>query len=380
MSRFKKDRLQGQLLRQAQLASDDAIRADGHVSTEQMETLERLARLVQICDSVHPSLPRKRWPIAAILGSTLLIVSALLFIRVSETEIELDLALSEVEFVLPSQQVLTDVMALSALGVSGLREIYLPRARNQAARTISNSESSETAIHLSVASKEKRQGTVSLATLLLPAQTRVRLHNTKVPRQFRISLKGTGLLLRANAYGPVRIGVSGTPGKQIDFMSPKLILFRPGSEEVDLDLTLPDSSQGTFSSQLLASDLSLFRINKFMDLNHTMVHRVSTVLSGTLYFESLKGKKHLLRPGEALHFGDIHGEIRTLQIHDDHIILKFHGYVHRMNSGSGENTRSLMPTYMEWLTARHGLSLLWGTTLYLFGFIVIALRWWGIKL
>jgi hypothetical protein len=39
-----------------------------------------------------------------------------------------------------------------------------------------------------------------------------------------------------------------------------------------------------------------------------------------------------------------------------------------------------MPTYLEWLRARHGLSLLWGTTLYLFGVIVGALRWWGIRL
>ena len=39
-----------------------------------------------------------------------------------------------------------------------------------------------------------------------------------------------------------------------------------------------------------------------------------------------------------------------------------------------------MPTYLAWLKARHGLYLLWGTTLYLFGLIASLLRWWGLRL
>jgi hypothetical protein len=51
-----------------------------------------------------------------------------------------------------------------------------------------------------------------------------------------------------------------------------------------------------------------------------------------------------------------------------------------MTTGSGEGRRTLMPTYLEWMRARHGVSLLWGTTLYLFGLIAGALRWWGVRL
>jgi hypothetical protein len=38
-----------------------------------------------------------------------------------------------------------------------------------------------------------------------------------------------------------------------------------------------------------------------------------------------------------------------------------------------------MPTYLEWLKARHGLSLFWGTSLYLFGLAAAALRWFGVN-
>jgi hypothetical protein len=81
-----------------------------------------------------------------------------------------------------------------------------------------------------------------------------------------------------------------------------------------------------------------------------------------------------------LHLEGVHGVIRTLQLLEDHIALTFHGYVSGMRSGYGANPRSLMPTYLEWLQARHGLSLLWGTTIYLVGLLVGALRWWGIAI
>jgi len=381
MGRTTEDQLRDLLRCRAQAVGNETIQAGGQVATEQVEALQRLARLVEICNAAQSLPSRKRWPVATVLGSTLLIVSILLFARVSTTEIELDLTVSEVSFVLPTQQVLTEGISLSALGVSGLREIHLPYTRTHDPRTTSASEDIGSAIRLSVASDGERQGTVTLATLTLPAETRVRLHRTEMPRQYRLSLEGTGLVLSVHVNGSVSIGLSGAPAKQFDFLSPKSILLQPGADEVDVDLlVLPDASQSVFSPQLPASTLSLFRIDEFTGLGGTLVRRVSTVLSGTLYFESLNGEKRPLRPGEALHFAQARGEIRTLQLHDNHIALQFHGHVHGMSSGSDKSHRSLMPTYLEWLRARHGLSLLWGTTLYLFGVIVGALRWWGIRL
>lgn len=95
-----------------------------------------------------------------------------------------------------------------------------------------------------------------------------------------------------------------------------------------------------------------------------------------LYFQSLNGKERSLRPGEKIRFEQVRGEIRTLRLDDNQIALKFHGHVQGMSTGSPENRSSLMPTCLEWLSARHSLSLFWGTTLYLFGLITGILRWW----
>jgi hypothetical protein len=78
-----------------------------------------------------------------------------------------------------------------------------------------------------------------------------------------------------------------------------------------------------------------------------------------------------------IHFEQVRGEIRTLRLQDNNIDLKFHGRVRGLGAGPEENPRSLMPTWLEWLRARHSLSLFWGAAIYLFGLIAGVLRWWG---
>jgi hypothetical protein len=365
------------LARKVRVLIENAIRTDGHIPAEEVQNLEHLARLVEICEAEDrlPK-PRKRWPVIAVLSATLAILSVLLFARVPQTEIELELSLSEVGFVLPTQQVLTDVLDVSAIGISGLREVRLPRARE---RPAVNQSEGVSAISLSVVSNGDRQGAVTLAPLTPSAGTRVWVRHTSLAHQYELSLNG-GMVLHVGVNGPVRIGLPGAPAEPFDFDSPKPIILRPDSGEVTLSLTLPSGSQSTFSRQLSASDLSLFRIEHYSELERTLVHRVSTILSGTLYLESLNGRRHPLRPGEALHLKGVHGVIRTFRLLEDSIALTFHGHVTEMRAGYGKNPRSLMPTYLDWLQARHGLSLLWGTTIYLVGLLAGALRWWGISI
>ncbi len=246
-------------------------------------------------------------------------------------------------------------------------------------QNLNASGGTDSAIRLSVESDGERKGTVTLVALKAPAGTRVWVRSTDVPHQYRLSLKASSLDFRADVNGPVRVGPLGAPAEIIDFVSPKSILLRPGSNEVDFDLTVPAASKGTFSPQLSTKGLSLFRIDEFVDADRSLVRRISTIISGTLYFESLNGQERTLRPGEGIHFKGSEGDLRTLQLRDGYIALKFHGRVVGMSTGAGKSRTSLMPTYLEWLKARHGLSLLWGTTLYLFGLILGILRWWRIS-
>ena len=97
MEEIKLHELRAVLSRRAKALSDAAIEADGEVPADAEKSLMRLRALVDICHSLQPS-GRKRWPVAAVLGATLVLLSSLLFIRVPETEIELEVKASEVSF------------------------------------------------------------------------------------------------------------------------------------------------------------------------------------------------------------------------------------------------------------------------------------------
>jgi hypothetical protein len=355
----------------------EAVESEGQISADRVEALERLARLVNLQGTITKSSPaRKRWPIALALGSTLLIVSLMLFARVDETEIEMVLAVSEVSFLLPDKQVLTDLTDVSTLGASGLSEIQIPRDHNQDGRTVSSSNGGEPGLRLSV-DTEKRQGTITLEPVLVPALTHVWIRHLDSPQHLRLSLKGMTTELQVSVNGPVQLALTSGESQQLDFVSPQAFRLQTGTKVADLDVTLNEPKPKLFTSQLSVSDLSFFHIDEFRDPANTVLRRTSTIQSGTLSYTSLNDLERQLRPGEMVHFEQIQGEFRALRLKDDGLELKFHGRVRGMSVGSEQNRRSVMPTWLDWLRARHSLSLLWGTTLYLFGLVGALLRWWG---
>ena len=108
-----------------------------------------------------------------------------------------------------------------------------------------------------------------------------------------------------------------------------------------------------------------------------MSRRVSTVLGGRLYFVSLGDQYRDLRRGEWLEFQAVKGEILALHLGNDDITMRFQGRVRGMSTGTGQHQRSLMPSLLAWLRARHGLAMLWATTGSVLSLVLIVFRWWG---
>ncbi|MEO6330207.1 MAG: hypothetical protein ABIO55_14840 [Ginsengibacter sp.] len=379
---YKKDEQLQKLLDQYIInLSEETIQSQGHVSESKLAELSRLEHLAHLNKSTLPPRAKKRWPVITLLAVTLIIVSLLLFARVSSTEIELDLSLSEVSFRLPEEQVLTNEIRLSSLGVSGIQEMELPRSATKEAQIIQTLENKGSAIRLTPVINDQQNNSVTLAAIILPARSRINISPGEIPQQYRLSIRSEQMDLRAAVDGIIEMAQAGAPPEQANFLSPKTIVFKSGSEEINLDMNFLTGTKSIFPRQLLADSLSLFNVDEHSnaDNTNTIIRHVSTVLSGTLYFESLGGKEKQLRPAQEIRFESSTGEIRTLDFKDDHIALTFHGTVQGMTTGGDKNRVSLMPTYLEWLSARHGLSLLWGTTLYFFGLLVSIAGWWRAK-
>jgi hypothetical protein len=93
-------------------------------------------------------------------------------------------------------------------------------------------------------------------------------------------------------------------------------------------------------------------------------------------FESRGGEERSLPSGEMIQFANSRGEIRTLQVHEDHLTIEFQGQVQGMKTCVGKTCKSLMPTSLEWLWAQHRLPLVAAATAYVFVLLMGGLRWW----
>ncbi len=363
------------LLDRTSAAVEKAVQSGGEIAEEEVAALGRLARLVKQRKAAEALQPRRSWLLVVLCASTLLIASVLLFARVPETEVELEIGATEVSFSLPSQQVLFESMSLSSLGVSGLRRVTLPEvADGEPGETDTPAPDEDAAVRLEAVEAGARRGTIGIAAIIPGAGTDVWLRRADQPGQYRLSLRNAKGPIQVDVAGPLRIAATGTPVRTIDVVSPRTVVLEPGPAVVDLDLTFVDLP-AAMTSQVPIERLALRRVDEFGDRGLSIVRTISTIVSGTLFFESLNSLQRPLRSGEALRFERSSGEMRTVRLESGHLTMSFHGWVGGMKTGSDESPRSLMPTWLDWLRARHGLSLLWGTSVYLFGIGFAVVRW-----
>jgi hypothetical protein len=353
-------------------ARRDAERSDGQLTDEQIGSLERLARLVAIERDMIPR-RRRRWPLAAVFLVTLTLVSVLFFARVGETEVELDLVVDELAFRLPGKQVLTHLLRVDDLGAAGLDEFTMP-AIDSVSKPVTMQTSS---LKIAVREMDGQRGELSLAALAPPEGSKVWIRSGVSANRIRVSLLAAFPQFRVDAFGPVEIRSREGGAVFADLRIPKPLGARAGDGMLDLSLGLSNGVAEVFRSQLQFEDLSLVRIDEDSDISQSHLRRESTVRSGTLYFEALDGRARAIRPGEMLEFEQARGWIRKIELGEEGLTVMLRMTVAEIRTGWDGSSRSLMPTYLEWLRARHGLYLLWGTVGYLFSLALSLLRWWG---
>lgn len=362
--------------RKANQAAANAVASDGAQAEEEISSLRKLSQLVKTFSRAQPPTPRKRWPVILILIGTLLCVSVLVFSHVWRTAIEMDVALSEVSFVLSEEQTLTSPFQLSALGVSGFNRLELPELKQRDLYESLTESEGDKQVLLSLSSSGK-SGSISLGSVILPAGSRVWLRRNEGPRQYRLSVKADSTQeLRTEVNGTVKVSTSNAPSEILELMSPRAFVFEFGPGELDLDLTLPGEDAVSLAPNLAIKDPHFLSLEEIVDTEHTLVRKIPTILSGSIYYSALDGQQRQLREGEGLRLTGCEGELRRIEIMTKGLRFNFVGKVSGMEKGEGAYKSNIMPTVLEWIRANHGWTLLWGTTLYLFGLVLGAIRWW----
>jgi len=328
-------------------------------------------------------LRRRRWLLGGVIAVTLAILTLMLFSRVPTTEVEIELVASEIELAVPTRQVVLYGTPLATLGVDGVTRVDAPTDDQERPLVPDLSSDPPSAIRFVAGpagppDAARTAGSVTLGELVAPAGARLRLAVANGGASHRISLHGAGVSVPVTLQGSVVIGTNQSPPGERTYSTPRLVSL-DSADELILDLGWADQSRGASAPVIDVDGLSANRIDQHVDASGSVVRPVSTIQSGSVYLTSLDDRLRKLRTGEVLVLGGAHGEIASLAFTDAGVAVRFRGRVSDMTVGWGEHPRSLMPTWLEWSQAQHGLTLLWGSVIYFLGVLATVMRLWGVK-
>ncbi|MCP4319006.1 MAG: hypothetical protein GY789_24190 [Hyphomicrobiales bacterium] len=373
----KSAQLKGLLRQQVTEARNRVLDNDGQISADEADRLERFARLVEITEQVEEPAQRPRWPVAAVLALTLGVVSSLLFLRVPSTNVVIDFKVGALGLVVPQSQILNEPTSLVKLDAEGLAHVRIPRSKGRSGQALSATD--EIWSQLQLRAPKSALGRITLQPLAPPRGTRIWLRKTSLPNQFSLSLQHEEIKTVTSLTVSGRLGLRSPDGSNFDrdFGRGRALHLTGSGNVVDFLMTVADDGRELFSRIIPVSALTLMRVHQEV-AGQTQVEE-STIWSGTIYFNDLGEMSRALRAAESLRLEVSEGYIRTLTLAGDYFVFSFHGEVENLTVGEGSGQHSLMPTYLEWMSSQHALSLLWGAAMYVFGLALAVVRWWRIR-
>ncbi len=313
----------------------------------------------------------KRWTVATALALPVPVLVFLAITRATSTDVSLVLSLSGVSFELSKEvPLLSEPLRLAELGASGLEGIETPMEWVDAAgNPIGVLEAS--ALFLSAAQAPSTSA-VYLDDVVLPIETAVTIQTTDYPGEFRASFTQARVEPSVSVDGTIEVVAPAVLEATREFEPGKFRLI-PSTDWITLDLVLLNDSAGSFSPNLQAGDLELYRVDRYRQGTAPKDRMVSTVLSGEIYFPHLD-RRLRLEDGDELWFAGSSGEV-DLTLSGNEIDLRFDGAVSGLRTGTPELSRSIMPRRGEVWLARYALVTVPVALLYLIA-LYATVRWW----
>jgi hypothetical protein len=310
----------------------------------------------------------------------LLMLSYIVFLPVPETEIELIINVTYLEFDtpnLPQNQILLSNLKAKSIGAKRLNQVGVLGTQPQ------RSQKNEF-IDMLLSAKDA-ESTLSLGELRLNSDSTVQIGvNPSEKNKYDLTITGTELTTNVQAKGIIEViakELTPFPDTQLEIpYGGQITLFpsanREDREELSLAIMTPINRKDYIASQVTTSQIRLFEIVNSFDTQKSLVQRVSSIESGTLFLEELDSKELKLRPGEPLQFDSAEGIIRRIDLNNEYLTLQFRGIVKGLRTGLPNSSRSLMPTYIERLQANNSLMTLLGAVIALLTLVFTAFDWW----
>jgi len=360
------------------------IVATGSITTEDQANLLALTRL----QSLEPDAPRAhRWIPIVLFLITMSGCVILFFSHIPRASVDFEGEVSQVSFTNGAEYALQLPSSLNSLALDGAETIDLTELEPLPEGC--RSQSFE-AISLNAQGTTSDRGSIGIADVVVPAKSQVTVSHAPTPHSYQFTIQPprqaeATMKATVSVVGSVQVRASGCK-LQFSSVAPSQIHvdFRKG-ERTDLSVKEFEASR-TEDLEIPISNIQLFEVQpnppptESNESGEPRSLRLSTVQSGTLFFDSVPDVSRKLRVEELLDFRDLKGSVRVIAATKDFLRLRFTGWVTDVRSGEDGEDRTMMPTVFEWLTSKHGLVTLGAAGLYIFGLVVGLAKWWGVRI
>ncbi len=357
--------LQGLLRERAAQAAAAAVANGGSVPQEEIDSLRKLSDLCAMIESTGSKPKANRWLPVTLLALALVFASALLFRHVAATQVEIEAAATSGEFRLAQTRFLTETAVVTSLRLTGIRRLSDPLC---AGMSVENPPKDLTLM----AESGSRPGTITLQPIEAKKGLTVTVLGGDSPTRWELAFSGIPQTVKATFEEFLKI--DGEPCRiQAKFPRTLEATLDGRSSRVVLDFAKPP---GQLLPPLLPIDRLAFVRTDVVELEGSVERQQSSTLTGgNIYLEELEGKQMKLRDGEWLDIGVRQGWLRAPRSPGANLLWRYRGSVDTLRAGSPDSRRDLKPSWLEYARAQHGMELLWGTALSLFGLGGTLIRW-----
>ena len=334
----------------------------------EISTLQRLSDLRK--EHLGDAAPRRNWWLIVLLLASGAIITILVFVPLPSVRAEMDILCSAVTF--------RTERAVQLTGLSSLKLLQgVTFAPTQVEEPV-DLKTVDLKPPLELRPREARS--LTLASITIPANTNVAIQRTGDAGTWSLRIASPEAIVAATLAGPVDV-TSANGG-------PRTVNFGHGAR---VTLQAEQTSEPMLEIQIMPSDASSLLVRRTIPVTSVSFEesiddstpgsiglvrgKASSVLEGKIFNESLGSRQTTLRNREAVDVALIEGQLRELQITDAGVHVNLSGTARELKIGSGDDMRSLRPSYLEWLAEYHTLQLAWASAAWLLGLVLGGIKW-----
>jgi hypothetical protein len=236
---------------------------------------------------------------------------------------------------------ISDLLVISQFAALGIDKLEIPRTKRTPTRTLDRVAGQPGVVKL-MRDDAHGRGSITLAPLLVPSGSSVSITAGGGRQEFRI---------RADSKRPVTLSVDGVVGASLqgspweifDFGFPKPMTLYAGDTGTDVTVRLSATEADLLPVPLSVKSLNLTRVDERMDKERSVVHEVSTVISGTLRVDPGNLARRLAN-GERVVMDQPLGRIQEIRLAADHIAVRFEGKARTVLACADEFCQDLRPS------------------------------------